>query len=172
MRISGGVLRGREVRLPPRGEVRPTSSRVREALFSILGQDLSGRSALDGFAGAGLLGLEAHSRGAAPLTLCERDPAVVAHLRRVLAELGVPAELVRADARDLLTAAAAAGRRWDLVLLDPPYAQDPSQWAALAAPVTAQVLVVEHRWGACLADPLDGPTCVGKTSCRAARAAS
>lgn len=142
--------------MPARGEVRPTPSRVREALFSMLGQDLSGWSVLDGFAGAGMLGLEACSRGAAPLTLCERDPAVVAHLRRVLRELGVEGELVRGDTRDLLRSAAAAGRRWDLVLLDPPYADDPGQWAALAAPVTARALVIEHRWGPSLPDPLDG----------------
>lgn len=156
MRISGGTLRGREVPMPPRGEVRPTPSRVREALFSMLGQDLSGWSVLDGFAGAGLLGLEALSRGAAPLTLCERDPAVANHLRKVLHQLGVHADLVRGDTGALLADAAARGRRWDLVLLDPPYAEDPALWLERAAPVTARVLVIEHRWGPTLAPDAGG----------------
>ncbi|RME20764.1 MAG: 16S rRNA (guanine(966)-N(2))-methyltransferase RsmD [Deltaproteobacteria bacterium] len=152
MRISGGRLRGREVRVPRLGQVRPTSARVREALFSIVGQELDGWRTLDAFAGAGLLGLEAASRGAGPVLFTDRDPAVVRHLRRTVAALvpaladGVVLEVRRLDA-------AAALRReggFDLVLLDPPYAEDPVHWLSLAAPATRRVLALEHRWGCTL----------------------
>jgi len=142
--------------MPSGGHVRPTPARVREALFSILGQDLGGWSALDACAGAGLLGVEALSRGAGPVTLCEQDRAVHGHLRKLLAALGEPElRLVRQDARRLL-AERPGGSTWDLVLLDPPYADDPEAWLRLAAPATARCLVLEHRWGPQLPDELDG----------------
>lgn len=143
MRITGGSLRGRDVPMPSTSGVRPTPARVREALFSMLGQDLDGWSALDGCAGAGMLGLEALSRGASPLTLCERNGAVVKHLRRVVAVLGVRASVVRADARVLL----GGGGLWDLVLLDPPYGDQPLAWLEAAAPATRACLVLEYRAG-------------------------
>lgn len=158
MRITGGSLRGREVGMPRRGQVRPTASRVREALFSVLGQDLSGWSALDAFAGAGLLGIEAASRGASPVLLCDRDPQVVRHLEAQLARLrdglaeGVRLSVRRADAARLL----AGEERWDLVLLDPPYADDPEAWLRSAAPHAREALVLEHRWGPELPDRVAG----------------
>ncbi|MCE7957512.1 MAG: 16S rRNA (guanine(966)-N(2))-methyltransferase RsmD, partial [Acidobacteria bacterium ACB2] len=71
LRITGGHLRGRVLEGVPAG-VRPTASRVREALFSMVGQDLRGWSVLDAFGGTGLLALEAVSRGAAPVVVVER----------------------------------------------------------------------------------------------------
>lgn len=150
IRITGGSLRGRPVPMPRQGQVRPTAGRVREALFSMLGQDLGGRSVLDPFAGAGLLGLEAASRGASPVLLSDRDPRVLRHLRSTLAALrdglppGVELVLRRAEAQALL----GSGERWDLVLLDPPYADDPLRWLELGAAAAAWSLVLEHRWGA------------------------
>lgn len=152
MRITGGVLRGRVVQAPRRGDVRPSAERLREALFSMLGQDLSGRSALDLFAGAGMLGLEAWSRGAGPVTFVDRDPRVVRHLARSLDELGVPAALVQADAARFL----ARGGRYDLVLLDPPYAEPPQPWLERAAPVTRWRLVLEFRAGPELPERVGG----------------
>ena len=72
MRITGGRYRGRQVKCP-KGIIRPAMDRMRESLFSILG-DLTGLSFLDLFSGSGLVGLEAASRGAAPVVLVEKDP--------------------------------------------------------------------------------------------------
>jgi 16S rRNA (guanine966-N2)-methyltransferase len=103
---------------PPRrsAAVRPTSDRVREALFSILG-DIGGAQALDLFCGTGALGIEALSRGAASATLVDARTALV---RRNVAELGIGdrCEIVRSDARAFLRR---ERREFDLIFCDPPY---------------------------------------------------
>jgi 16S rRNA (guanine966-N2)-methyltransferase len=117
LRVSGGELAGRRLRAPRGARIRPTTERVREALFSILG-DLDGLRVLDLFCGTGALGIEALSRGAASATLVDSDARVA---RRNVAELGLGdrAEVVRADALRYLRRAPAMG--FDLVLCDPPY---------------------------------------------------
>jgi 16S rRNA (guanine966-N2)-methyltransferase len=139
MRLTGGNLRGRSIPGAVPSGVRPTSSRVREALFSMVGQDLSGWSALDAFGGSGLLGFEAHSRGAAVL-IVEQRPRVARQIREAAATLGAPVEVRCADAAAVL----ASGAVWDLVLLDPPYAEDPGLWLERAAAAVQEVLVLEH----------------------------
>src|SRR2546423_8936791 len=120
LRIVAGKWGGRRLRTPRGRDVRPTSDRVREALFSILGP-LDGARVLDLFAGSGALGLEALSRGAASATLVERAPAAVQVLRDNVADLGADAEVVAADARAYLRVAREQGAQYDLVFLDPPY---------------------------------------------------
>lgn len=108
----------------PRGKaVRPTSDRIREAMFARLG-DLHGCRVLDLFAGSGALGVEALSRGAASVVFVEWSAPVLAILRENLADLGLDAEsrLVRAPARAALGRLASESRTFDLVFLDPPYA--------------------------------------------------
>jgi 16S rRNA (guanine966-N2)-methyltransferase len=119
MRVVAGELRGRRL-VAPRGDAtRPTADRVREALFSILG-DVSGLRVLDLFAGSGALGIEALSRGAAEAEFVDSSQAAVAAVRRNLSELGLDAPVHRRDAFAYL--AAAAGRSpFDLVFVDPPY---------------------------------------------------
>ena len=116
MRVIAGELRGRRLVAPRGWRVRPTSDRVREAIFSSLG-DVSGARVLDLYCGTGALGIEALSRGAAHATLVDRDtrPALgnVEHL-----ELRERVELVRADAASWLDG---AGGSFDLVFLDAPY---------------------------------------------------
>jgi len=118
LRIVAGELGGRRLATPPRrsAAVRPTSDRVREALFSMLG-DVAGERVLDLFCGTGALGLEAMSRGAASATFVDTQTAIV---RRNVSELGVGdrCEIVRADVRAFLRR---AERRFDLVFCDPPY---------------------------------------------------
>jgi 16S rRNA (guanine966-N2)-methyltransferase len=111
---------------------------VREALFSILGQDLSGCSVLDAFGGSGLLGLEAWSRGA-QLTVLEQDPKAAAVIRDNAAALGCPLVLHRGDT---LLMSIALGT-FDLVLADPPYAADPKPILAALAPCVGGRLVLE-----------------------------
>jgi len=118
MRLTGGALGGRRL-VAPRGErTRPTSDRVREALFAILGP-LDGADVLDLFAGS--LGLEALSRGATEATFVDAAPAAVRAVRRNLEALDLRGEVRRADARAFLRNAQSRGRSYDLILLDPPY---------------------------------------------------
>ncbi|HEY1357567.1 MAG TPA: 16S rRNA (guanine(966)-N(2))-methyltransferase RsmD [Thermoleophilaceae bacterium] len=117
MRVVAGAFKGRRLQAPRGGGTRPTADRVREALFSMLG-DVSGVRVLDLYAGSGALGIEALSRGAASAVFVERAPAALVALRRNLAAVGVEAEVRRQDALRFLEAARAT---FDLVFLDPPY---------------------------------------------------
>jgi 16S rRNA (guanine(966)-N(2))-methyltransferase RsmD len=126
MRVIAGRFGGRRLADAPGVGVRPTADRVREALFSSLG-DLEGARVLDLYAGTGALGIEALSRGASAAVFVERSRAALAVLRSNLEalELNVrsgPAQVIRGDAGAVLRRLARAGERFDLVLLDPPYA--------------------------------------------------
>jgi len=127
MRIIAGSLRGRVLGPVPDG-VRPTADRVRESLFSALGQ-VGGLGVLDLCAGTGALGLEAYSRGAVRVVWVERSRAVARALAKRLLDLGLeqgPAlRLVVTDALRALEQLARAGEAsFDLVFFDPPYASD------------------------------------------------
>jgi 16S rRNA (guanine966-N2)-methyltransferase len=121
MRVIAGRWRGRRLQAPPGDATRPTSDRVREALFSILGDRVEGARVLDLYAGSGALGIEALSRGAAEATFVDSAPAAIRALRANLDTLGADATVRRQDARRHLAAASAAARQYDLVFLDPPY---------------------------------------------------
>jgi len=118
MRVIGGSARGRRLASPEGRSVRPTSDRVRQSLFDLLGQRCDGLNVLDLYAGTGALGIEALSRGAARATFVERDPKVLRLLEENLRALGF-SERSRALRRD---ASLGASGRFDLVFLDPPYA--------------------------------------------------
>jgi len=120
IRIIGGQFRRSKITVPSLPGLRPTPDRVRETLFNWLGQDLTGWRCADVFAGTGVLGFEAASRGAADVLLCEQEPALVAQLKAVQARL--KASAVRIERGDGLSAL----KRLDagslqLVLLDPPF---------------------------------------------------
>ena len=128
MRVVAGRFGGRRLRAPRGRDTRPTSDRVREALFAMLGP-LDGARVLDLFAGSGALAIEALSRGAAAATLVERDTRAVEVIRANLAALGLgddEAHVVQAPARVALRDASARGDAYDLVLLDPPYRDAPA----------------------------------------------
>ncbi len=134
-RIVAGTARGRRLSVPPKG-TRPTSDRVREALFSALDADpgLTGTAVLDLCAGSGALGLEALSRGAEHALLVESDRRAAAVLRRNVADLGLPGAVVRA-APAATVLGAPADRAYDVVLVDPPYdlpAAEVAGWLAAA----------------------------------------
>ncbi|OBH21808.1 16S rRNA (guanine(966)-N(2))-methyltransferase RsmD [Mycolicibacter terrae] len=120
-RIVGGAAGGRRIAVPPRG-TRPTTDRVREALFNVLDArlDLTGMAVLDLYAGSGALGLEALSRGAASALFVESDRRAADVLAGNIAALGLAgATLRRGTVAAVLTAGTAAPV--DLVLADPPY---------------------------------------------------
>jgi 16S rRNA (guanine966-N2)-methyltransferase len=123
MRVIAGRLGGRHLSAPRGRTTRPTSDRVREALFSMLGE-LDGVVVLDLFAGSGALGIEALSRGAERVVFVERDASAVASLRANLAALGLgesEATVRVGDALASLRAARVRGETYDLVFVDPPY---------------------------------------------------
>ena len=124
MRIVAGRFGGRRITAPAGRSTRPTSDRVREALFSILGP-LDGERVLDLYAGSGALGIEALSRGAGEAVFVERDARTVGVLRENLGALGVDADVRRADVVAALRDARTRGETYDLVLCDPPYRQAP-----------------------------------------------
>ncbi len=124
IRITGGEWRSRLIQVIDGPGLRPTPDRVRETLFNWLGQDLTGLACLDLFAGSGVLGFEAASRGAASVVLVERDQRAFATLRQNAATLAdARLQVLRADALEFAAAAGRQGRRFDLVFLDPPYRQ-------------------------------------------------
>ncbi len=135
VRIVGGVWKRSKLPVADRPGLRPTPDRVRETLFNWLGQDLSGWRVLDAFAGSGALGFEAASRGATQVTMLEKDPSLATQLRANLKRLDKDGTVsMRIEVADALAwMGRAAPGSFDLVLLDPPFAQDLFQRALRAA---------------------------------------
>jgi 16S rRNA (guanine(966)-N(2))-methyltransferase RsmD len=121
VRVIAGTFRGRRLTAPSGSRTRPTSDRVREALFSILGARVQGARVLDLFAGSGALGIEALSRGASSAVFVDDAPAAIKAIRANLEALSLSAGVRRTDALRFLGAASAGGAQYDLVFLDPPY---------------------------------------------------
>ena len=120
MRVIAGSRKGHKLAAPRGLDTRPTSDRVRENVFNLVGP-VDGADVLDLFAGSGAMGLEALSRGAARAVFVERDPDAVRTIERNLDRLRLAGAVLRRDAVTALAAEAAAGRKYDLVLVDPPY---------------------------------------------------
>jgi 16S rRNA (guanine966-N2)-methyltransferase len=119
LRIIGGEWRGRKIRFPGKGGIRPTPDRVRETLFNWLSAAVPGSRCLDLFAGSGALGLEALSRGAREATFVEAERGNAAKLRETLALLAPGrGSVVEADAIAWLDGTASA---YDIPFLDPPF---------------------------------------------------
>ena len=142
VRIIGGEWRRRVLRFPDAEGLRPTPDRVRETLFNWLGQDLSGQTCLDLFAGSGALGFEAASRGAASVVMVEKSGKALAALEENARQLAAVSRLqiVRADAVKFATSQIAAGRRFDILFLDPPYGLG---WIERLTPLVAELVVAD-----------------------------
>jgi 16S rRNA (guanine966-N2)-methyltransferase len=122
VRIVAGAYRGRRIDAPRGRSTRPTSDRVREALFSILGAAaVDGARVLDLFAGSGALGIEALSRGAAHAVFVDSDARAAAAVEANLETLGIDAHVHRREAFSWLESAAGGEEAFDLVFADPPY---------------------------------------------------
>jgi len=124
MKLTGGRSRGRVLVSLTGMDIRPTSSKVREAIFNILGQDMSGQMVLDVFAGTGILGIEAISRGAAGAVFIDKSNRSIDLIKKNLALCGFEA-LSRVLKRDVMERATfellMGNRKFDLVFIDPPY---------------------------------------------------
>jgi 16S rRNA (guanine966-N2)-methyltransferase len=121
VRVIAGSRKGHTISAPRGRETRPTSDRVRENVFNLVGP-LEGARVLDLFAGSGALGIEALSRGAASAVFVENDPDAVRTIERNLDRLRLTgARVVRGDVLRTIAQEATAGAKYDLVLVDPPY---------------------------------------------------
>jgi 16S rRNA (guanine966-N2)-methyltransferase len=150
VRVIAGTARGVPLRAPRDRATRPVTDRVKETLFGILGDRVPGARVLDLYAGSGALGIEALSRGAASGVFVERGRAAVATIRHNLAatRLGEGAQVFAGDVERFLAGPSAPGP-YDLVFLDPPYAE-----RAILAPLERLLpllspdasVVVKHFW--------------------------
>lgn len=146
MRVIAGAARGRRLSSPPGGVTRPFTDRMRESLFSALGDRVVGARVLDLYAGSGAIGLESLSRGAHSTVFVERDRSALAALRRNVEAVGLGGEIVSGAVERFLE-----GRRgrYDLVFVDPPYAMPDEEvgrvLAGVAAVLVDEGIVVVHR---------------------------
>lgn len=145
MRIIAGAAKGRTLRTPPEG-TRPMTGRMRESIFSILANRLPGAEVLDLFAGAGSLGLEALSRGAARAVFVESGRRAAATIEANIAAVGLGGTLMRAPVATVL---ASMTDTFDIIFVDPPYAEDDtmvtSVLGSLKQVMAAGGVVVVHR---------------------------
>ena len=135
MRIVAGSRKGARL-ISPKSETRPTGDRVREAAFNLIGP-LDGARVLDLYAGSGALGLEALSRGAESAVFVESDRDACRTIERNLEKLRLHGTVLCLEALRALAAETAAGRKYDLVLVDPPYRMFPTLQPSLAAYLAA-----------------------------------
>ena len=152
--IVSGLYGGRRLDCPPGKAVRPMTARVKGAVFNILGASVEGTRVLDLYAGSGGFGIEALSRGADDCVFVEREEAHAKVLRANLVKLGIQARVFESPNEKAFQRL--AGESFDLVLMDPPFAEHPR---ALPLEVTADLqglaasgiwkgtLVLEHRRG-------------------------
>jgi 16S rRNA (guanine966-N2)-methyltransferase len=135
MRVIAGRYSGRRLTAPKGSTTRPTSERVREALYAMLG-DIEDARVLDLFAGSGALGIEAVSRGAAGAVFVERDRGAIAAIAANIAALGLSEEqalIRREDVASALRRASDRKETYDLILIDPPYGRAPELEPLLTA---------------------------------------
>ncbi len=119
LRVTGGEARGRLVASPSGNQVRPTASKVRQSIFNILGEKTIESSFLDLFAGTGIMGLEALSRGAAKLVSVEMNPSLSRALQKTLDQFSFQAELKVGDVKTELPRL--SNHKFDIIYADPPY---------------------------------------------------
>ena len=149
VKLTGGRGRGRRLRSPRIEGLRPTSARLREALFDVLGSRIHAAAFLDVFAGTGAVGLDALSRGAARAVFIESDRRAARLIAANLALAGVAdsGRIIESDAVRALLDLRRLVERFDVVFLDPPYADESLERALPAAAGVLRsggVLVVEH----------------------------
>jgi 16S rRNA (guanine(966)-N(2))-methyltransferase RsmD len=153
IRIIAGTLKGRRLETPDWEGLRPTSDRLRETLFNVLGPSIEGSRLIDAYAGTGAVGIEALSRGAAHVTFIEDDPRATRLIEANLARCGVTDRYAIIRARFAGAVKRLAGDRPDIMFLDPPYGSASLREALesaseLALPATTVVAEHARRDGA------------------------
>ena len=120
MRVITGKARGRKLKEPSNYDIRPTTDNVKESIFNILQFDIEGRKVLDLFAGTGQLGIECLSRGAESVTFVDQSREAIELVKANLKTCGFEARVVTSESIAFLS----RGGRYDLIILDPPYATE------------------------------------------------
>ncbi len=145
MRIIGGEAGGRRIQAPEGRQTRPTAERVREAVFSMLGGDMSGDRVLDVFAGSGAMALEAVSRGADCACMCDSSKQAAAVIKRNVETLGYQskAKLFPCDWRAALNEM--MGEKFTVVFIDPPY-KKVEEYTAVVNELKARGLLSNGAW--------------------------
>ena len=160
MRVTGGEARGRPLKRLRGLRIRPTSDRVREALFDILGRRIEGAAFLDAYAGTGAVGVEALSRGARRAVFLERDKRAIRLIRDNLgvADWARSSEVIEGDVEASLDRLARGTARFSIVFLDPPY-DSPAPGSLLESAgrllSAGGILVVEHRTSLLIEPPTE-----------------
>lgn len=150
MRITGGTFRGRKL-IPPAGrEIRPTSDKVREAIFGILAAKIVGAGFLDCFAGTGAMGIEAISRGASTVTMVEKNRKAVMLIHSNLKNLNADATVLTIDFFKAVEKLKTKDITFDLIFIDPPYQSLLQEQAVLSIEVSGLIeidgtVIVEHE---------------------------
>ena len=123
MRVISGISKGRRLVAPKNQAVRPTSDRVKESIFNILGDGVAGKAVLDLFAGTGNLGIEALSRGAKKALFVEKGRQALRLIQKNLSQLGMKgrSEILPRDVSRAIGILERRGEPFDLILMDPPY---------------------------------------------------
>ncbi len=163
MRIISGTSRGRKLVTPKRYAVRPTSDRVKESLFNILGSEIEGKVVLDLFAGTGNLGIEALSRGAERVIFVEKGRQALRLIQTNLHQFGLVdrSEIIPKDVNRAIGILKQRGECFDLILMDPPYEKGLIQRTLMKLnthPIYDRdsILVIEHNRREPLPRILDG----------------
>jgi 16S rRNA (guanine(966)-N(2))-methyltransferase RsmD len=156
LRITGGTLRGRRIRVPA-GDLRPTSERARQAYFNIVADRIIDARFLDLFAGSGIFSFEAVSRGASAAVAIDKSRKSTAAISETARELALSIDAINGDA--VSTLSRLGGEPFDLVYADPPYDYDEYEklLAAIAPRITeASLVAIEHRRNSVIPSRADG----------------
>ena len=157
IRITGGHHRSRKISVLDSPGLRPTADRVREVLFNWVGHQLDGLAVLDLFAGTGILGLEAASRGAKSVTWVDNNRQAINHIRAHCEQLQI--EQGHSWHQDALAFCQSTQKQWDLIFLDPPFAADLMDPISAIMPRMCQTggLLYREYASAQTVKPLDDP---------------
>jgi 16S rRNA (guanine966-N2)-methyltransferase len=163
MRIISGISKGRKL-LPPKGKtLRPTSDRVKESIFNILGNEVKGKIVLDLFAGTGNLGIEALSRGAKRAVFVEEEKQALDLIKKNLSRCGMESEadILPGDVERAIAVLKDRGQSFDLIVMDPPYEKGLIQrtlkkLSSIKIHHQESILVIEHNRREPLPDPIEG----------------
>lgn len=118
MRVISGTVRGKRLKEPSNYDIRPTTDKVKESIFNIIQFDIEGRNVLDLFAGTGQLGIECLSRGAQSVTFVDKSKEAISIVKQNLKACGLEGKVVQDDSIAFL----GRGNKYDIIILDPPYA--------------------------------------------------